>query len=261
VTAAQPLSYVTPPPPAAARAVEPLDPVAMIFADALRDAVLMGALSSPRSLQVSIGASEIGSDCPRQQAYRAAGVAPVNFPDPLRSLVGIGVHAALADIFTRADRGTKRYLVETPVSYRDVPGTCDLFDRRRRLVIDWKSTLLRKVRQIMRDGPPRRYIIQAHIYGAALAAAGEQVEWVALAYVPIDSTLDDIYLWHAPFERNVADEAIDRYLAIAGGPPAASPAKPSRLCGWCSHYRSGSSDPAVACPGDSNPTTTTGAHT
>lgn len=241
-------TYVLPPPPAMP---EPpvADPLSMMLGDSLRDVILMGALSSERSLQVTIGASEIGGDCPRAQAYRARGVPSVNFPDPLRSLVGIGTHYALADIFRRADRRTGRYLVEQPLTYRGVPGTADLFDRQRHILIDWKTTLLKKLRIIAREGPPRRYVVQAQIYGAAFDAMGEHVERVALAYLATDGELKDLYLWHTAFDRAVADEAIDRFERLATAEPAAVPANPSRLCRWCNHYRPGSKDLSVACPG------------
>jgi hypothetical protein len=224
----------------------------MVVADSLRDVIVMGCLSTERSKQTAVGASQIGGECPREHAYSTASVKPVNFTDPLRSMVGTGTHAALADVFTRADRGTARWLIEQRVEYRGVPGTCDLFDRRRQQVIDWKTTLLAKIKRIRLTGPPRQYVVQAHIYGAALEAVGEKVSWVSLAYLPVDGSLDDLYVWQQPYDRRVADEAIDRYEATAGSKPSATPANPSRLCPWCAYYRPGSRDLDVACPGDAS---------
>lgn len=231
------------------------DPIALIITEQLVDQIWMAEATSRRSTQDHIGPSELGTACDRQLAYRLAGTRKVNHPDPLRVIFGSGLHAALQEMFTRIDGGSGRFLVEHPVSYRGVSGTVDLYDSRRAAVIDWKSTTKGKLRDIRRRGPNDKYKIQAHTYGAALAAAGYPVRLVALAFVPLDGELADTYVWTAPLDTTVADEAIDRldrlraqYDTEAFTPADFTPT-PTRLCPWCSHYRPESADLAIGCPG------------
>jgi hypothetical protein len=224
----------------------------MILATSLQEAIGQAAFTSRRSLQVTIGASEIGGVCQRQIAYRAANVPACNFPDPLKALVGTGGHAAMAELFTRLDGGQGRYLVEEPVEYRGVPGTLDLYDRRRRMVLDWKFTTKAKITDVRRNGPPRGYIVQAQVYAAALIARGDPVTQVAIVYVPTNAELSDIYPWTTPVDTAVADKAIEEFhdirgIALASGPDAVPPT-PTRLCPWCAHYNPTATDTARACP-------------
>lgn len=229
------------------------DPIATILAEQLIDQIWMAEATSRRSTQGHIGPSELGTTCDRQLAYRLAGTRKVNHPDPLRVIFGSGLHAALQEMFARIDGGADRFLIEHPVAYRGVSGTVDLYDSRRQAVIDWKSTTKGKLRDIRRRGPNEKYKIQAHTYGAALAAAGYPVRAVALAFVPLDGELADIHVWTAPLDVATADAAVDRLdrLRAANRPPEDTPADPSRLCPWCSHYRPDSTDLAIGCPGPS----------
>jgi hypothetical protein len=77
---------------------------------------------------------------------------------------------------------------------------------------------------------------------------GERVDRVALAYVPVDSDLAGVYVWSEPFDRSIADAAIDRREALTATAPADAVPTPTRLCPWCAHYRPGSTDVSVACP-------------
>lgn len=244
-----------PAPPPEAPAPE-IDPAALALGEQFRDLIWTGSNLSPRSRQASVGMSEIGSDCERSIAYKIVGTTPTNFTgDPMASLTGTGMHAALAEVFGRLDHGMGRYLIETPVMYRGVPGSADLFDRRRGLLVDWKTTAKAKLRTLRKDGPPRRYQIQIQLYAQAMIARGEQVEQVALVYIPRDGNLNDLWVWTAPVDKALADTAIDFYedlvdrIVKADNSVAAAATRPSRLCGWCSHYRPDSTDIEVGCPG------------
>lgn len=168
------------------------------------------------------------------------------------------MHEVLAGYFRRLDGGAGRYLVEQAVEYRGLRGSVDLYDRRRRILIDWKSPLKAKARKVVTDGPSHSYVVQVHTYGAGLRAAGEPVEQVALVYIPPDGQLDDMRLWLRPLDIPLADAAIERWLDIhkramfsEAGPAGVEPT-PSRLCGWCPWHREGATDPNVACPGQTN---------
>lgn len=226
-----------------------IDPEAYALETAVRSLILLGAATSPRSLQQSIGSSEIGHVCDRRIAYRLAGTPASNLTDPLRSLVGVGWHAAMADMFTRLDGGSGRFLVEHHVKYRDVPGTIDLFDRALHTLFDWKSTLKSKLTAIRHNGPPTPYVVQTQTYGAGLEAQGEDVRHVALVFVPVDADLDGLYVWRTRYDRAVADAAIDRVDKLRGRLPSTVPQTPDEMCGWCDQFRPGATDLNTACPG------------
>lgn len=235
-----------------------VDPEAYALEQSLKSMIWLGYASSPRSHQSTIGASEVGTDCKRQLAYKITMTPPVNITDPLRALVGTGVHKALAEIFTRLDAGSGRFLVENDVRYKTVPGTCDLFDRLTGTVIDWKTTVKSKIGRIRNDGPSRQQIIQAQIYAAAYAEyAGETVRAVALAFIPVDSTLDDMYVWRTPYDHKLASSSTDLYNKVQSQEieeirkldPSTVEKTPSPLCGWCPYHRPTSTDESLACRG------------
>lgn len=233
-----------------------VDPISLVLADALRELIWTGVRSAPRSMQTAAGMSEIGADCDRQLAYKVAGIPPSNLGgDPMPVIIGTGFHLHMEAIFSKLD--PRRWLVETPVEYEGIPGTCDLYDRRRKTVFDWKSTSKAKLRQLRKDGPPRRVQTQIQLYGAAMAARGEDVTRVALVYVPRDGSLDDLWVWHAAPDQALVDNAVERYRAIANAArlhndPGEVPAQPSRMCGYCDHFLPGSTDLTRGCPGQSN---------
>ena len=232
------------------RTPDPIDASALALAAVYSTLISVGVTTSPRSLQTEIGASEIGSGCDRQISYKANGIVPVNYRDPLRLLAGTGMHLALAEVFDRVNANSGRFLVEYPVSYRGLRGHVDLYDRQLRTVVDWKSSTLSKIRHIRHDGVNAAYRTQVQCYAAGLREAGEDPLKVAILFVPFDGTLEEIYPFVEPVARQVVDDAIDRYERIAGqGHPANVTPTPSRLCPWCDHYRPGSKDLTVGCPG------------
>jgi hypothetical protein len=227
----------------------------MILEESIRDAIWMSEATSHRSKQAEIGWSEAGDACPRKLAYALTGTAKISYADPLKAMVGTGGHLIMAQHYQRLDNGSGRYVTEVPLEYRGIPGTADLLDRRRRVVIDWKFKPIAKVKRLIREGVEKLspgYVVQAHGYGAGLRAAGEDVSSVALAFVPTDDTLAGIHVWSAPLDETVADKAADRLDALRGFGPHQIPPRPSPLCPWCPWYRAGwAGDRATACPGAS----------
>jgi hypothetical protein len=202
-----------------------------------------------RSLQRVIGASEIGIECDRQLAYKMTGTAAVNRPDPLRAIVGTALHMWLRQAYDRLDGGSGRFVTETRLEYRGIPGSADCYDRNLKMVIDWKSSTLKKIADLKRQGVPQTYVVQAHTYGAALAQRGEDVRFVALVFIPIDGTLQGIWSMVIPLDRGIADAGVDRVNTLRDVEPSTVACTPSRLCGWCGWYAPGATDLAVACPG------------
>lgn len=230
------------------------DFVSAILADHLRELIWTGARSSERSLQREVGMSEVGTGCDRELVYKIAGIPPSNLgSDPMPAIMGTGFHLHMERLFARLD--PRRYLVEQPVRYRGIPGTLDLYDRRRRLGVDWKSTSKAKLRTIRKDGPTVRQQVQIQTYGAALRELGEDPQRLALVFVPRDGTLDDLYVWSTVPDQAFVDQWIGRYEALQdavakGKSPADISPSPSRLCTFCDHHVPGSTDPSRGCPGN-----------
>jgi hypothetical protein len=229
-----------------------MDVDAYALASQVRSLIRWGSARSPRAQQKVLGASEVGHSCDRRLAYKVAGTQPVNNPDPLRALVGTGFHGAAADLMHRLNNGFQRFLIEEPIDYRGVPGTVDLYDRLEAVVYDWKTTTVARIKQLRHSGVPASYVVQLQIYAAALADQGLPIRAVALVYVPTDGTLDDLWVWRTNFDRSMADRAVDRLVSLGNldGPAEAKPT-PDRLCPWCPFYSSTSTNPALACPGNS----------
>lgn len=236
------------------------DPISAGLADWLREMIWQGWATAGRSLQRDVGMSEVGTECERQLAYKIAGTAPFNLDDdPMPSLTGTGIHLVLADYFTKLHAGTGRWLIEHPVTYARegasaIPGTVDAYDRRRKLVIDWKSTAKGKLRNIRAEGPPTRYVVQAQLYAAALRQAGEDPQRVALVYLPRDGKLSELTVWTTVPDPAFLDQWLDRLARIKNtvglhDNPGEVSATPTRLCGWCDWHNPASTDTARACPG------------
>ena len=228
------------------------DAEAYALAGVYRTLIGIGAATATRTLQRTIGSSELGYACDRRLAYRLSETPVTNTRDPLVTLLGTGWHAAMAETFARINGLTGgRFLVEQPVMYRDIPGQCDLYDKTLATVVDWKSSTLDKISHLKRQGPALPYQVQVQCYASGLIELGHDVRNVALVFVPRDGkTLDQIWVWRTKYDRKVADDAIDRLEALRGKAPQDVPATPDRLCPWCSHYLPGSTDLSVGCPGN-----------
>lgn len=226
-----------------------MEPQASILATSLAQHITMGMATSARSQQREVGASEIGLPCPRQLAYKHQAYPKFNYTDPMRLLVGVGVHLALAQIFAEIAAVTDRFLVEYHVEYSGVPGTLDLYDRATATVIDWKTTSKKRLAEFAKTGPPPHYVIQAQIYAAGLVNAGYPVKRIALAFLPYDGALEGLWVWLGKPDVDVAVAAITRFHDIQSQDVCRVPAKPDRYCGYCDFYNPQSKDLRLGCPG------------
>ena len=231
------------------RSPPPVDMEAFALSEVYTSLIHLGMVTNARSQQLAIGSSEAGHPCDRRLAYRLHGVPPTNLRDTMRLLSGSEAHAELAGIFTRLGQRSGRFLVEQPVIYKTIPGQVDLYDRLNGTVIDFKTTTLKRLRQIRTEGPPRAYQVQLMLYAAGLRELGEDPRRVALLYLAIDGELTDAFCWQRPVDITLADDATERLARLAGVRPEDAQAVPDRLCPWCAHFRPGSVDLATGCPG------------
>lgn len=208
-----------------------------VVADAIRQ--------QPRTLQKSIGPSEIGNPCARAILSKLAGATDPRAGEAAwRPAVGTAIHAQLEAWFRPLH---DRYLVEQRVHLgqwagQDIAGTCDLYDLATRTVIDWKSGSQTRIKAYRANGPNETYRIQAQLYGLGLLRSTAHVpEHVALVWMPRDGDLTDMHVWSEPFDAGVALDALNRLDGLAAelrllGLEAALNEHPTctdHWCGWC----------------------------
>lgn len=230
-------------------------------------AVVTDAMAAhPRSQQVAIGPSELGTPCQRKLAYKLGRLVEDRRSPDWRPWVGTAIHAQLEETFTRRsiapgpEQG--RWLTEVRVSVGEVAGvevtgSCDLFDTLSGTVVDWKATTRNKLRSYRSQGPGEQYRAQAHLYGRGFTRRGETVRTVGIFFWTRDGSLSDRYLWHEPYDEAVAVAALDRatvtsQLLDALGPDTALGLWPAvdDHCQFCPAFRPGHAGPlSQECPG------------
>jgi hypothetical protein len=224
----------------------------------LKGIVKRYAARAPRSVQKSLGPSELGASCDRMiVAKMSAQKHTNNISDPWASIVGTAIHAYLEGAFSwdNIDQGYFRWLTEarvTPDPGPDPhPGTADLYDAYNRALVDHKCQSEGVRAKLIADGPKRAYFVQLLLYRQGYLNLGLPVDRIVLASWPrTKSSLDDLYVWeHTPVPEDedlvrqvladtqrrqaLAQEVIARRLQIMDITPTPSDAE----CFYCPLYR------------------------
>lgn len=195
------------------------DPIAMALKQELSEIILWNEQNSPRSRQLAVGPSELGTACDRRLAYRIAGIPAVNTgSDPWPAIVGSSIHAWLEKAINQYQEanGDLGWRTEERV-YPDplVQGSSDVFNVRTGVVLDHKSAGVDVMRKLKKGNPPPDgYITQIQLYGLGHARAGRKVEQVALIFYPRSGWLADVHVWTTAYDESVAQAALDRMYAI-----------------------------------------------
>jgi hypothetical protein len=246
------------------------DPFAEQLKSQIMDMVKWFEKQAPRSQQEMIGPSEIGTLCDRRIGYRIAGVPRVNTDfDPWPSIMGTSIHSWLDRAVNAWMKEHKSgdWLTETTVVIDDfVKGHADLYSRAHETVIDYKTAGPDVMRKVRKDGPPIGYQIQTQLYGYGFEQKGYSVKRVCLVFLPRAGWLRDMYVWYAPYQREVAhgamvrlqliaQEILDKGILIHGNGSRWNDieAFPSNECGFCPFYDPGRDSDRGAdetgCPG------------
>ena len=239
------------------------DPVAEQVASELADAILSRANQSARTLQKHIGPSEIGSECDREVAFKLAGYAPTNhIVDKWASIKGTAFHEWAAEEVPRHEPG--RYLTEFPVTPIDGHrGTADGYDFKRRMVFDWKVLHDEHLELIRREGPDRKYHIQALLYALGFRKLGLPVDYVCIVVLPAQKgTLQNMFVHRIEITpqtdeevRIVLEEELPRRQAYAGLLQLnlinlnQVPKTPTKNCYFCPAYRPTAERGIPSCQG------------
>lgn len=184
---------------------------------ALSDMIIARHQATPRHLQVELGPSEVGHPCMRKMAYGMMDVPKSNPPfDPLASIIGTATHTWLETAAAHANTvlGRQRWITEMRVEVAPgLSGSCDLYDCDTQTVIDWKVPgTLRFAKYKKNPGPV--YINQVFMYGLGFENAGYPVSTVAIAFIPRGKSLRSMHLWSAPYDREIAEAALKRRIAV-----------------------------------------------
>lgn len=235
-----------PPPPGQAN-----NQFALALRDEISDIILWANKTSTRSQQTELGASELGGECLRKLGYRIADQPPVNNEnDPWPAIVGTAIHEWLEKVVLRYEQTHTlgRWKTEMTVHPNDyVKGHTDLYDTKLHTVIDYKTAGTEKMREIRKGNIPADYIQQVNLYALGHLRAGRRVENVALIFFPRSGWLSGTYVWSAPFDRKLAEAALEKVNKVATGliyykvteiPEnwVKVPATPSKECSYCPWY-------------------------
>jgi hypothetical protein len=229
------------------------DPLALRLKRQLIEIIKWADRNSARTLQKTIGPSEIGDPCDRRIGYRVAEVPEVNDRfDPWAAVVGTSIHSWLDDAIKAwvVAHSSTDWVSETPVVLDGfIPGTSDLFNMVESCVIDHKGAGPSVMKKVLKDGPSAGYVVQVQLYGYGYEQLGHEVKKVALAFYPRAGWLKDMYVWTADYDRSVALGALDRLSRIAtevvklevlkeghGHRWEQIEAEPSDHCGFCPWY-------------------------
>lgn len=227
--------------------------------------------SRPRSTQVALGPSEIGTPCAQQIGRKLkANQGNVKTHEPAwASTQGVWVHAGMAaDLvpFWNAQLGRQRWLTDTRVLVSpemQLSGESDAFDLDNHMVVDWKHvgvTALKELETARLKGLPisqqigPEYRVQTHLYGLGHKLAGRRVDYVRVVYLPRDWKYDKAQEWTEPYDERLALDALERYRQIsehiaAGGKVMDLRATPTLKCWWCPFRRQGGVMDEDGCPG------------
>jgi hypothetical protein len=234
----------------------------------LADVILWNERTAPRSVQKTIGPSEIGNTCDRRIAYRIAGCTAINvWSDPWPAIVGTAIHDWLDRAVNKYQQHNKSrdWLTEVPVQPDPlVRGRSDVFHVPTGTVVDYKTTNADTIKKLRKgEAPSKTYQTQINLYGLGHERAGREVRSVALVYYPRSGWLDDAYVWHAPYDRQLAEQALGRLYRIGfqlldldiknhQERFADIPADPGDGCVWCPMFNR-DKDPTTQASGDGCP--------
>ncbi|MBX6421744.1 MAG: hypothetical protein IRZ06_12170 [Nevskia sp.] len=198
---------------------------------------------SERSQQEEIGWSEI-LNCERALGYKMSRTWPSEQPDLWPAIRGTRLHQAILDVAATVFGDNCE--IEFPVSYRGVPGHVDLLIFDPPMVVDVKTTTLANAEAwAANDDFLTAKWTQVMGYAAGAIAedyVDEEGLQVALLVVPVDGTFSDWRIWSRPFDRSMADRAVDRLEDIrrrldADGVDALWRQRPWAFCkSWCRFF-------------------------
>lgn len=180
-------------------------------------AVELLTAKTDRDRQKLIGPSQIPDPCEKHLASSLLGAEEAPQRYWLGAVIGTAIHGLLEDRMAKAD-GAEDYLIEQKVfintleGYGDIYGKADLVIPRKHLLIDWKTTSRKKIRELQNylhgvgratdahsEYTIRKYYGQVQLYMYGLNKAGIQIDNAQLCFISRDGTSEND-IWSHTFE-------------------------------------------------------------
>lgn len=172
---------------------------------------------SPRTMQIALGPSDLGTECIRRLAYKVAGIPGYHRGDPWAAFVGSSIHARVEDVIRRYTKEFELpgdWLIEGRVQVTpEIAGKADLVHED--MVIDIKSASPDVMKKLPKEGPREGYKVQVNAYAYGLNQAGRDIKKVAFIFVPRSGRLDDTYVWVDEYRPEIVKKALDNVYQIA----------------------------------------------
>lgn len=191
--------------------------------DEMRNALTLYENSRPRTVQKTLGPSELGTPCDRQIAMKLAGVQRHERDLPWAPMCGTAVHGLMEEVLRaeNARLGRERWVIEQKVQLDDeLSGHGDAFDTDWGMVVDWKYTGTTARRKASRRSVPNdqlvsmEYRTQAHLYGLGHSNAGRPVRFVRLVLLARSHDFSESVEWTEEYREDIAVDAMTRFYAI-----------------------------------------------
>ena len=203
--------------------------------DAVIGSIRAENAATARSQQTEIGWSELG-DCEALLGYKLDGTWETDEPDDWGAIRGTWLHEHVLPHMLAA--GADVIGTEVSVVYGGVPGHVDVLERHR--IDDVKTSRLANIAMWEADEQAvaaKWQQVQGYAAGAVDAGLVDPDGLtVALWLVPIDGRFTDWRLWERPFDRAVADAALDRFDGIRQRKAAGERLRQEKPYGWCKDW-------------------------
>lgn len=198
------------------------DQIKMLVIDMLRN-------KSTRDKQTKIGASEIGNPCDYCVANRLLGKKQKDNDYWLGAKLGTSMHNELEAEANKHILKPENYrftylkgakLEQTIVlgeieGYGVIKSKPDVVLPEYGNLLDYKSTLKKKVAKYKLDGVPMQYIYQQQLYAWGLNKAGIKITRISLVFVNRDGSGDnDVWIYSFDYDETLALKAWDRLALL-----------------------------------------------
>jgi hypothetical protein len=178
--------------------------------------------NQPRSRQVELGPSELGTDSLHTLAAKLAGWPQQNSQAPWLPYIGTSVHAQFEHLFPTLNQDTNAPRFETEMKVvsghinglyggYDIGGHIDLYDRRNAATIDWKIVGATTLRAVKAQGVSQQYRVQASLYGIGLDNTGLPIRRSCIYFLPRNGiSLNDAIPWEQDWDPGPGRWALAR---------------------------------------------------
>ena len=188
-----------------------------------------------RSQQTELGPSSV-LGC-ATQAWHIINQSPKsNFQtETMSAVMGTAIHEVIAEGLRKIDTFDD-FMIEFELKTPDIKGHIDFYSQSNKILVDWKTVTLSKIRTGKWLDNQKR--MQVQLYGYLLEENGYPIEQVALCAIPRDAWKFEDVVWHIePYNREIALQGIDWVRKIQGAQVPPPPEKDFFFCkNFCEYF-------------------------